>query len=270
MMNFCKVFGFLVGDKVPEDCENKTWELFIFLRTIIDIVLSPRFVKGHVLKLEYTITNFLTLYKELFGDLKYKFHNMLHFANLMKKNGPLVHFWSMRYESKHRDVRQAAISTTCKKNLLRTVCIKSQLRLAYLKISGNLDFCVSSISTKKQLSQYEKTMYFPSDIDAVVFEFKRIEHREKQYEINMIVVVEMEECALPTFAKIVNIYVKNGEVFLLLEYFTTLFFDDHCYGYKCIKNNVKNCKKAAALPDEYPAIMVQMNNSILISPKYLL
>ncbi|XP_066590817.1 uncharacterized protein [Prorops nasuta] len=88
MMNLCNLFGLLVGNKVPKG--NKAWQLYYYLRSIVDIVLSPRYVKGHLLKLEHLITDFLRLYIEMYGDLKYKFHNMLHIPRMMKRNGPLI------------------------------------------------------------------------------------------------------------------------------------------------------------------------------------
>ena len=131
MICFTRYFGLIIGDKVKEG--NDTWDLYILFRKIISIVTSPRIVEGHILTLEVLISDFLELYKTMYGNLKYKFHNMTHMIRALQKNGPLVHYWSMRPESKHRQLKLMSISTNNRINLLKTISLKSQLRLSFLK-----------------------------------------------------------------------------------------------------------------------------------------
>ena len=90
------------------DEENESWLLYLLLRKIIVNVLSPRIIESHLLQLEEIVPECLLLYKHLFGELVYKFHNMIHMVRIIINNGPLVHYWSMRYESQHRHLKTSA------------------------------------------------------------------------------------------------------------------------------------------------------------------
>lgn len=126
MICFTRYFALLVGKKIP--LEDKIWKLFLVFRKILSIVLSPRYVEAHLLLLDTYIDQFLKDYQTNFGELKYKFHNMTHIVLVMRSNGPLIYFWSMQYESKHCEIKAAAISTSNKKKLLKTVALRNLLR----------------------------------------------------------------------------------------------------------------------------------------------
>lgn len=52
---------------------------------------------------------------------------MLHYPERMRKFGPLKHLWAMRCESVHHNLKQTDL--TCKKNILRTIAFKEQIRM---------------------------------------------------------------------------------------------------------------------------------------------
>ncbi|OXU16484.1 hypothetical protein TSAR_011680 [Trichomalopsis sarcophagae] len=100
MICFSRYLSSLVGFSIKED--NPTWKLYILFRRIIAIVTSPQIDKAHIIQLELLVSDFLLLYIDLYGPLKYKFHNMLHLGRSLRKYGPLIYTWCMRFESKHK------------------------------------------------------------------------------------------------------------------------------------------------------------------------
>lgn len=52
---------------------------------------------------------------------------MLHYAERMRKFGPLKHLWAMRCESVHCKLKETDL--TCKKNILKTVAFKEHIRM---------------------------------------------------------------------------------------------------------------------------------------------
>lgn len=38
------------------------------------------------------------------------------------RNGPVIHFWSMRYEARHKQIKVNGQSTSCSKTLLKNNC----------------------------------------------------------------------------------------------------------------------------------------------------
>lgn len=67
------------------------------------------------------------MYLNLFGFLKPKFHNLIHYPRILLENGPCIHFSSMRFEAFHRQIKLNALSSNNRINLLKTVAIKQTL-----------------------------------------------------------------------------------------------------------------------------------------------
>lgn len=63
------------------------------------------------------------------NDLKPKFHFLTHYSSMIKKHGPVVHLWSMRYEAKHRISKISATSSFNRRNICMSLAIKHQLQL---------------------------------------------------------------------------------------------------------------------------------------------
>lgn len=127
MLFLVQYFGLIVGDRVPRD--DRHWNLYKSLRQVMDIVLSPRVTRSLAKILSHSVENLNKLYTELCGPLKPKFHHMTRYAKLLLLNGPLVHFWSMRFESSHRPIKSAAQSSSSSTNLLKTIATKQSLRM---------------------------------------------------------------------------------------------------------------------------------------------
>lgn len=102
VIRFTKYFGLIIGDFVPHN--DPHWELYLTLRAIIDILNAKSFSLQEIEYLQCLVTEHHEIYVRLFGNtLKTKHHNMLHYARLMLRVGPLVHVWCMRFEAKHKE-----------------------------------------------------------------------------------------------------------------------------------------------------------------------
>ena len=53
--------------------------------------MNPLIDEPHIMQLELIVTEFLSLYIDLYGQLKFKFYNMTHLAQSLKKYGPLIY-----------------------------------------------------------------------------------------------------------------------------------------------------------------------------------
>ena len=129
----------------------------------------------------------------MYGDLKYKFHNMTHLPRLLEKNGPLVHYWAMRPESKHRQLKLSSVTTSNKINLLKSLCIKSQLRLAYLKHEKRTPTDVM-FDSSSDISQFTRRRLFPNvDEKEKILSVSHAELRGIKYSINKIFVTAISD-----------------------------------------------------------------------------
>lgn len=98
LMTFTKYLGFLIANLIPES--DPVWELYILLRRIIDIIVSPYVSHEHLPLLNSLIEEHHTLYLKLSVDkrLKNKHHHMIHYSWMLERFGPLIYLWSMRNE----------------------------------------------------------------------------------------------------------------------------------------------------------------------------
>ena len=79
----------MIGEFV--DPEDEVWQLYIYLRNIIDIAMSPKMADSDILLLEYYVSMHNQQYRKVFNEnLKFKFHSLLHYARMIRKHGPLV------------------------------------------------------------------------------------------------------------------------------------------------------------------------------------
>ena len=103
MLCLIRYFGLIIGDMILED--DECWLLYKYLRQIIDIVTSPRINRSAAKVLKKLIDQHNELYIKLIGALKPKFYNFLHYPRILLLNGPCIHFWCMRFESRHRQLK---------------------------------------------------------------------------------------------------------------------------------------------------------------------
>lgn len=139
---FSRNLSLFIAEKMPKIVESNDehWNVYFLFRKILAIATSPRMVEGHLGQLDSLIPQFLKSYKDLYGDLQYKFHNLTHLVRVMRKNGPPVGFWSMRFEAYHKLIKLMAATSNNKKSIQKTIEIRSQLRLAYLKCNKIVNY----------------------------------------------------------------------------------------------------------------------------------
>lgn len=124
---FVKQFGLIIGDLIPKS--DKYWGLYVSLRAIIDILLARSITTTDIEYLNILITEHLEIYIQLFGKiLKVKFYNMLHYHRAIKRFGPLINIWCMRFEANHQKFKAYA-RITSNINLPLSLIQKNQFML---------------------------------------------------------------------------------------------------------------------------------------------
>lgn len=131
-----RLLPLMIGDLVPEG--NKHWELLLCLLACMEIIFSPELTHGVVLFLRHLIAEHHSLFLDLYPDrhLKPKHHFMTHYPGAVMKLGPLLHFWSMRFEAKHAFFKQVSHVTCNFRNICKTQAFKHQMMMCYTLLSG--------------------------------------------------------------------------------------------------------------------------------------
>lgn len=87
----------------------------------MDIVFSPIITVGMIAQLKLLVKEHHYLFKLEFGQkLLPKHHFMVHYAAIIKKMGPIVFLWSMRFEAKHNYFKMLCHSYHNFKNICKT------------------------------------------------------------------------------------------------------------------------------------------------------
>lgn len=114
MFTLVKFLGLMIGDLISP--KSKIWELYTILREIICIIMEPTSTKATCKLLENLIAEhqlYLSLFKE---PLKPKHHFLIHYPRIIIRMGPLRNLSCIRFEAKHKEIKQYAKVITSRLN----------------------------------------------------------------------------------------------------------------------------------------------------------
>ncbi|XP_043478508.1 uncharacterized protein LOC122508907 [Leptopilina heterotoma] len=274
MSCFVRYFGLMIGDLVPKT--DIVWKLYLKLRKILVITQSPKILKSTHYVLKQLVKEHHTMYCKIFKThLKPKFHILLHYDSFLQNQVPTSSYSSLRFESKHKASKSAANVSCSKLNVPKTLAIKHQLQLAHFIEDGNhaQDFTIGPIVPNHRFSVLFYKLYFPTnkcvnEIDCV----KWVNINGTNYTSETIVVTKIDS-ELPTFAKIVSVFIiKETVQFLLLELKSTRL-EEHFDAFEVdAKPNSKRefVMSYNDLPCKFPCLLVQKNLQFYVATRYLL
>lgn len=233
MLTLVRYFGVIIGYYVPNNCEP--WELYLYLRRILDRLLNPIVSEEGSLQLKFWVAGLNELYLKLTKTfLKPKFHFMVHYPHMMLKFGLLTQVWTMRFEAKHRVSKIAARSTSCKVNICKTVALKNQLVLNDIFIkSKSVDSVITgkktAASPRLPVSELENHDFNNKD----QYNANWVKITGHKIGISSIVTVDLcTETFQPVFGKVLKIYVVENHIFFHVSLYESIGFDSHFFAYK--------------------------------------
>ena len=168
-----------------------------------------------------------------------KMHIMIHFPQQILNYGPLVHTWTMRHEAKLRVIKRAARVSNFK-NVCQTVAKRHQHLLCFYLHSNLLDKPVKtgpcktlSYITQSECVQSILREQYQLTNECALFTTSFLIYNGVTFKPNAFVVLSYD-VLLPTFCKIrIRILIVNREIFLIMNEYTTQYFDSHYHAY-CI------------------------------------
>lgn len=261
-----RYLGLIIGHLIPKQEKNGEpndhWNLYKLLREIIDIVTNPRIIRNDKNVLEDLIIKFNSLYIKLFGNLKPKFHFLIHYPRLLLENGPFVVYWTMRYESKHREIKSSAQSTSSSKNLALTIANKLMYKMCYLFNSlqfENIFKLSSPIEIPNRLLQlYENALCYG-----------KIEISGIEYHTGMFIVLNIE-APEKEFGQITNIIKQDADVFFECELYKEIIFEDHFHAYLVGSTNIRKCYSYKNLIVKQPCLGILKDDNYYVATRFSL
>lgn len=129
MQCFTHHFGLIVGNFIPK--EDPAWKFYIQNLKFLDLVYLPSYSENDIIILTETIAKMNQMYQDIFNqNLKPKHHIITHYPTLIKRYGPLYYISSMRYEAKHKIMKNYSKNTSCRINLSWSLARKLQYSFA--------------------------------------------------------------------------------------------------------------------------------------------
>ena len=281
MLSFCRCLPLIIGSFIPS--KNKHWHLILNLRKIVAITMKSIISIPLTYYLEKLITDTLGLYLKLSAKhLTPKMHILLHYPYVIRKIGPPIKYWCMRYESMHQLMKKCATTINSRANITFSIAMRYQLMLSEI-IHENRGVRTKYLFSKKTV--VEIASFFHNDCKNVNCILKtKITHidsmswliqNNKRFSIKSIVQIGFDEVNnLPIFGRIRNIFTYQEEFYFLYEELQTFSFMTHLYVYKTKPMNDINCICLSNLLlnicDPFPCITKDDNEYVLISPRLYL
>lgn len=209
------------------------------------------------------------LYQEIFNDtLKPKFHNILHYFQILLKSGPLHHLNCLRYESKNRFLKLIASATSSRKNILYSMAVKEQLSLCYRLLSNRSlkeyvlmgpASLISDVSCLDKYSLFSSSL--PDDFKFRSMEVPWIENTGIRYSINSYVVLSFDSEYLPVFGAIDTILCNEfGHVCFICKVWTNLGYNEKLHTYEVSNSEFYICWLLHNLHSSFPVVFHKMPN----------
>lgn len=238
-LTFAKYLPLIIGDLVPESDEK--WKLFIILRKITDLALSDTIDATSIKDKE-----------NLVSDHHAKFIRIYN-VSLHKQIGPLKQMSSVRFESKHKILKDIAKSTTSRRDICKTIFnrlrfgsvhsservmdIKNDIRVSFGKLLENNHYSWININNRKL--KINSILNIGSDgVNPIFFKVKTIKY----------------DC-------------PNNLIKLVLIELKTIYFDNHLYSF-CVEETNSLMEHKINLNEYFAKIsMIKLNkkNYIVLS-----
>ena len=97
-----RYFPLIIDDLILNKNLSLQLNVISLLLKIMTIIFSSRITETMVTELEQLVEKHHILFKKHFDHtITPKLHFMIHYGTVIRKMGPLVNLWCMRYEAKH-------------------------------------------------------------------------------------------------------------------------------------------------------------------------
>lgn len=257
MLSLVVNFRFIIGDVVPHN--DPVWQFYLKLLEITEILIADSITEPLSRFLENLIQEHHESYISIFNThLKPKHHFMLHYREIINKIGPLSSTSSIRYEAKHKQLKDIAKNINNHINLPYTLASRLQLKVAHRMMS--------EVGTEDNVEIGK--LYVLENLPAENYNFlddllvsqslytERYKINGIQYKINDIITIDYID-ENPIFGVIINILINkdNSNCSFCYKKLRTKVFDLHFRAYEVELTNDKDHIKIEKLTTIIPTIL---------------
>lgn len=218
---------------------EKMWPTLEQLLQCLQIVMSTRITESDLLRLEKIIDTFLNHILALNKHLIPKAHFLTHYPRAIRKMGPLKHYWTMRFESKHKFFTDSAKNTNNFINLKKTLAQRHQQQI-----------CMKRFSIQNDIEESKKVKFRNHG------DFSKYESFLASANTN----IDFDHLFMLPFLKINNNTYKKGlvlienflvyDILFVLKIYNDYYFLCELYETKKFENSLNSIVIESYCPDE--------------------
>ncbi|KAG1672406.1 Zinc finger protein ZXDC [Nymphon striatum] len=272
---FLRFLPLIIGYKISEPADP-VWQMFLQLKDIVELVCAPKINEANIAYLAVLIDQYLEDRQTIFENhkLKPKHHYLRHYPYLILQFGPLIHVWTMRFESKHAYFKRCVRYLQNFKNLSKTLTERHQMLIAY-RCAGSFfpDEIVMKDSIPLHLDTYSSTIqdtlgvfsFTSSDYITCELGYMGTTYKKGNF------LITGKEDDMIVFGEILYIIkCKNQmEIYFLLRAHQSVYDDAlHVYSVSCKNREAYICLKHEDLLDYYPLNAYGKKSNLLITLKH--
>ncbi|KAJ8034379.1 hypothetical protein HOLleu_21184 [Holothuria leucospilota] len=230
-----KYLPLIIGDKVPQGCD--CWEILLLLFDIFKIISATWISSEGTIYLRNLVEEHYRLYLSKFSDqhLTPKQHFMTQYHRIIRQLGPLNQYSCMRFEGKHKSMKNYARLCNNFQNIAKTLPKKHQTNQSYkclLKEPVGKLQCdlfdqsvvhIASLEAAEILVQ-ELNISLLSDVTIT----GRVVIKGCDFRVRSIIMLPPEDVDNDAlFSQIISIVVEKKEVYVLVKDMETLYYERH-------------------------------------------
>lgn len=260
----------LLGDIVPPG--HKHWSLLLMLLQIMNIVFSPCLTSGLTVYLKHLIADHHKLFKYLYPhkNLIPKHHYMIHYPSSIRKIGPLLYMWSMRFEAKHKMFKDFFKNF---KNITKSLAKKHQMAIAYhwetFTLKHNEFGPIKPFSIGNEVSNQMLEMFVSKD----VFSTSWVKVDGVEYRAGLVVCSAIES-EMPVFCQISDVLLVENCIYLLVNKLFTENFDEHHHAFRVVQSEERCIIKMSEIqfykPFDIQSSYSDVDESLYIIPSFVM
>ena len=253
MRNFVFIFSVVVGDQIP--AEDPVWDYYLVLRRMTNLLLQKKLSKSEIEIIPKLVKlhnqSFLNLFQK---NLKPKFHHLLHYCQTILKAGPLPMYWSMRFESFNRRLKEYANVIKSRVNLPYSLLIRSNYRIAHtlLKLRSVSDIETLAQSVGPVLSRENKITYKWATV------------RGNTFKVGSITFSPQTSSGLPIFCSVTEIFGNEEGLCAEITPLHTMSFNSHLDAYVVSVRLMKSSETVRLECLESPLVYILRGSEIYV------
>ena len=268
----------LIFIDIFEQTENtelkKICNLINKLISILSYSFAPKISITMTYELEELIEFHHKLLKELFPNkrLKPKHHYMIHYPRVMRKMGPLILLWCMRFEGKHLQFKKLSQCIQNFVNCCKTFSFRHQEYMCYINMNEDdelsITYQVFSINSVNDFSYYNDILQQNLNTNSVLF-VKSCTYIDK-FKKGLFVCTGVDNNNIPIFYEIKEVFIFKSKGYLILQNWVDIYFDIrfNAFVIKEPKQNILCIKEIGALYLLSTFEKLYINEKWFIIPKH--